>query len=238
MRITYLYHSGFCIQTKDFDIVIDFYKDSKDVDGILYKEILPSSKKLYVLCTHAHLDHYNGEILNWKSKEKDVTYIFSHDIQDAHLVDKDEAYFLDKFEEYKDQYISVKAYGSTDTGSSFYILADGKTIFHAGDLNNWHWNEESNEEEVKEAERYYGEELSFVSNDIKTLDIAMFPIDNRLGQDFMKGAEQFIEAITVKLMIPMHFDETYDKIALFEKEAKKHNTQYWAIKNKGESINI
>lgn len=238
MKITYLYNSGFCIQTKEFDIIIDFYKDSKDVDGIIYKEILPNTKKLYVLCTHSHLDHFNGEILNWNNKKKDITYIFSHDIFEAHLVGKSDAVFLEKFNLYKDDYISVKAYGSTDIGSSYYIDLGNFKIFHAGDLNNWHWNEESTTKEIENSEKFYADELSLISKDIKELDIAMFPIDPRLGKDFMKGAVQFIEAIKVKLLIPMHFAERYEKIALFENIANKYGTRYWTIKHKGETINI
>ncbi len=50
----------------------------------------------------------------------------------------------------------VKAYGSTDTGVSYAItLTDGSVIFHAGDLNDWHWSEESTEREVAKAEERF-----------------------------------------------------------------------------------
>ena len=47
---------------------------------------------------------------------------------------------------FKDVY--VKAYGSTDIGISFLVKVDGLTIFHAGDLNWWHWKEDSLEEQL------------------------------------------------------------------------------------------
>lgn len=238
MKLTYIYHSCFCIQTKEVNIIIDFYKDTDHTDGFIYKNILSDSKKLYVLCTHSHLDHYNGEILEWEKKLKNITYIFSKDILYADITNKKDAVFLEKPERYEDENIMVKAYGSTDVGSSFYIEVGGKKIFHAGDLNNWHWNEESTEKEVKEAEEFYANELAIISKDIKKLDIAMFPIDPKLGKDFMKGAEQFIEAIDVDLLVPMHFDENYDKAKEFENIADKHNTKYWTITKKGQEINL
>ena len=40
--------------------------------------------------------------------------------------------------------IKVKAYGSTDAGVSFLVTTSGgRKIFHAGDLNDWHWQDDS-----------------------------------------------------------------------------------------------
>ncbi|MEI3154718.1 MAG: hypothetical protein V8S95_06185 [Odoribacter sp.] len=47
----------------------------------------------------------------------------------------------------------IKAFGSTDIGISFLIDIDNIRIFHAGDLNNWHWEEESTPEEIAGTEK-------------------------------------------------------------------------------------
>lgn len=49
--------------------------------------------------------------------------------------------------------MKVKAFDSTDEGLSYLVEMDGIRIFHAGDLNNWHWREESTPREIEEAER-------------------------------------------------------------------------------------
>lgn len=238
MKLTYIFHSGFCIETDKVAVIIDFYRDTKDVDGYIYNNILKSDKKTYVLTTHSHLDHFNGEVLNWKHKKKDITYIFSEDILSSHMAQKDEAIFLSKLQEYKDDSIYVKAYGSTDIGESFYIEIANKKIFHAGDLNNWHWNEESTPEDIAEAEKAYSQELALITKDIKALDLAMFPIDARLGKDFMKGAQQFVETIAVKNLAPMHFDEHPQKVVEFEQIASANNCTYLMLVEKGQSINL
>lgn len=56
---------------------------------------------------------------------------------------------------YADDVLRVHAFGSTDVGISFLVEAEGKKIFHAGDLNNWHWMDESSEVEWKGYERDY-----------------------------------------------------------------------------------
>ena len=38
----------------------------------------------------------------------------------------------------------------------------------------------------------------------------MFPVDRRMGKDYMKGAQQFIERIKTTIFVPMHFSEDYE----------------------------
>lgn len=37
----------------------------------------------------------------------------------------------------------------------------------------------------------------------------MFPVDSRIGTDYMRGARQFIERIKTAAFAPMHFGEDY-----------------------------
>lgn len=236
MKLTYIYHSGFAIEGDNFTIIIDFYKDTPD--NIVYNKLLKQEGKLYVLSTHSHYDHFVPEILSWKEINPNITYIFSKDILHEGKAQADDAIYLDKLETYKDSILSIKAFGSTDIGVSFLINTDNKQIFHAGDLNNWHWNEESTQDEVSEAENFYHRELSLLANEVKHLDLAMFPIDPRLGKDYMKGAQEFINTIKTDIFAPMHFDEAYEKIAKFEPYAIARNCKYISWKKLGESINL
>ena len=238
MKLTYIYHSGYAIEAKDFTIIIDYYKDSDDnpKEGIVRKKLLNNKGRLYVLSTHSHADHFNPEILKWKDTKKYITYIFSKDILDNRMAKEDDAIYLDKLEVYKDQNIFIQAFGSTDLGISFLIHIKDKTIFHAGDLNNWHWNEESTEEEIDEAESFYHRELGLLAANVKHIDMAMFPIDPRLGKDYMKGAAQFIDAIPTVNIAPMHFGEAYDKAAAFATYALAKGSKPILWQHRGEHI--
>lgn len=236
MKLTYIYHSGFVIDGDNFAIIIDYYKDSDNKNGIVHQNILNSDKKLYVLCTHSHQDHFNPEILEWKKIKNNITYIFSKDILDNKMATEGNAIYLDKLDTYKDNILSIQAFGSTDLGISFLIKTDNKTIFHAGDLNNWHWNEESTQEEINEAENYYNDELTLLSEHVQHLDLAMFPIDIRLGKDYIKGAEQFINAIDTDIFAPMHFGNNYESIAAFADIATLRGCKSISWKHKGQSI--
>ena len=45
--------------------------------------------------------------------------------------------------------VKIKAFGSTDIGISFLVSVDGVDIFHAGDLNWWHWWDEDGMSVIK-----------------------------------------------------------------------------------------
>lgn len=238
MLLTYIYHSCYLIETDRCNLIFDFFKDSGDKPGkgIIHERILRDPKPLYVFSSHFHPDHFNRDILQWIFHHKNITYIFSKDILEHHKAGANDAIYLDKGDEYRDELLHVKTFGSTDVGGSFFIEIEGKQIFHAGDLNNWHWKEESTAEEIAEAEAFYERELTDVANGIEKLDLVMFPIDPRLGKDFMIGAIQFINRIPVKIIAPMHFGEAYTKIAAFESYAKAAGTNYMKITEKGQSI--
>lgn len=234
MKLTYIYHSGYAIEAEGFTIIIDYYKDSET--EMVRNNLLKKKGKLYVLSTHSHHDHFNKEILTWRKEYPDIIYIFSKDILTNKNATDSDAIYLDKSEFYQDETLFIRAYGSTDLGVSFLVKAENKIIFHAGDLNNWHWNEESTEEEIKEAENFYQRELNLLVADVKHLDLAMFPIDPRLGKDYMKGAEQFVDAIQTDVLAPMHFDKAYDKAAAFAGIALKKGCECICWKHTGESI--
>jgi L-ascorbate metabolism protein UlaG (beta-lactamase superfamily) len=141
-------------------------------------------------------------------------------------------------EEYKDDNIKIKAFGSTDAGGSFYIEHNDAKIFHAGDLNNWHWNEEVAKDESFVYENQYICELELLSEEVKEVDIAMFPLDPRLGKDFMRGGEQFIKRVKTHNLLPLHFGDNYKMIQQFEPIAHKAGTKLLKLENRGQSFKL
>lgn len=237
MKLTYIYHSSFAIETENCVIIIDFFKDSVSIHkGIVYDKLLKLNKPIYVLATHSHSDHFNKEILEWENINPNIKYILSKEIADNGLKYDSEISFLDKLQEYSDSNIWIKAFGSTDIGGSFLIKCEDKVIYHAGDLNNWHWDEESTTEEINEAESAYLKELDILADETKNIGLVMFPIDARLGKNYMRGAQQFVDKIKVKLFAPMHFGKDYDKANAFGAYAENTGSVFFAIKEKGDSI--
>ncbi len=239
IKLHYIYHSGFAIETEQIIIIIDYYKDSSKAKGIVYNKLLKSKKKLYVLSTHIHYDHFNPEIFNWKEINPNIIYVLSTDIMESKdCCKKDDAIFLAKGESWSSNDCTIEAFGSTDAGISFAITIDSKKIFHAGDLNNWHWKDESSDAYIKEAEQFYLSELEFLKEKYKAFDLVMFPVDQRMQTDYDLGAKQFVENIKVHYFAPMHFDEHYNEANAFDLVAQKNNANFIKITQPGEEFKL
>lgn len=236
MKLYYIYHSGFAIVGQTAIVIIDFWEDSIDaLHGIIHNELLnQKEKKIYVLSTHFHPDHFNPETLTWRQAHPDIVYILSKDIlRHKKATDKD-GLFLKKGDIFDDGTLKVKAYGSTDSGDSFHIQLEGMSFFHAGDLNNWHWIDESTPQEAKKAEGDYLAELEDIKKDITDVDVTMFPVDRRMGTEYSKGARQFSEMIKSSIFVPMHFGNDYEGGNAFQQTAETQGASFLAINHRGQ----
>ena len=239
MKLIYLYHSGFALLGEGYTIIFDYFEDSASPSsGIVHNELLQRPGRLYVLSSHSHADHFNKEVLTFREKHPDIVYIFSQDILHEEKLLSTDAVWLKKGDCYADDVLRVHAFGSTDVGISFLVEAEGKKIFHAGDLNNWHWMDESSEAEWKGYERDYLFELDCICSYTRNMDVVMFPVDPRLGTEYMRGARQFVEQIKTSIFVPMHFWDRPAEVVAFRPYAELRGCRYALISVPGEGTDI
>ena len=93
-------------------------------------------------------------------------------------------------------------------------------------------------EEVREAESAYLAELDTLARRTDSMDLVMFPVDPRLGEDYMLGAKQFIDRFRVGTFVPMHFDDVYDKANAFREYAGERGVRFVSLEYKGEDFMI
>ena len=98
--------------------------------------------------------------------------------------------------------VTVKAFKSTDEGVAFLIEAEGKVLYHAGDLNNWVWEGEPEEYNFRMSEAFHSELLKIAGNHI---DVAFMLLDPRQGKDFYLGMDDFMHMVGADIVFPMHF---------------------------------
>lgn len=241
MELVYLYHSGFALLADGVTVIMDYFEDSVSAGaGVLHDRILQRPGRLYVLASHFHADHFNPDILSWRERRPDAVYLLSRDIY-RHRKPVREVpgiVWLRRGDEYADEGLRVRAFGSTDVGVSFWFSLQGHTFFHAGDLNNWHWMDESPEEEWRGYERAFLRELADIRAAVPAVDVALFPADPRLGREFLRGPRQWIEQVRTALFVPMHFDEGYAQAASLAPWAGGHGTRVWCIRRRGEKISV
>lgn len=235
IKVTYLDHSGFALVTDKALLVFDYYRDPAHALEKLGKE--NESLPVIFFVSHHHPDHFNPEIFHLlQSHTRD--YVISNDVN-AKLIPDNLAVAGVSPGDIIDTLpagISVKAYGSTDRGVSFVVtLSSGEKIFHAGDLNYWHWNKESSFEEVKKAYESFVKIMQSLMRENNHFDIAFFPVDPRLGADYADGARLFLENITVNNFFPMHFWGDYRAGCDFD-DYTTDNTDSFCLHLPGESV--
>lgn len=225
IKIKYLYHSGFLIETDKHLLVFDYYQ------GQAEEFVKESSKSVVIFSSHSHPDHYNPVILEWQKERADIQYVFSQEISVPPKTKN--LHFLSPYETLEIADLKVKAYNSTDIGVSFLVQAEGIRLFHAGDLNWWDWCSDTPEDRVK-AEKGFKDEVQKIKGEI--IDIAFFPVDPRLEQNYSAGAEYFIQELAPRVFIPMHFADRPEAAAGLESKLKTGPSQILKLLQRGQEV--
>ncbi|MBQ3706074.1 MAG: MBL fold metallo-hydrolase [Clostridia bacterium] len=231
-RITHYFHSGFSIEADDLFFVFDYWRgERQELTGS--RQILPSQlsryRKVFVFISHEHIDHLDPIVFTWK-EQADVSYFVSSDMpvgtRGKRMAPGDSLTL--------DPGITVTAFESTDLGVSFLLNIHGRTFFHAGDLNFWHWRDESTLQEIDEAEQEFVRAVKPLSRE--QVDVAFFPVDPRQGTMFEAGANYFILQVKPRLLIPMHYFHRTEIILEYARTASSRTTEVLAMPGIGDCI--
>ena len=132
MKVTYIHHSSFLVETNSCYYLFDYEK------GNILK--LDINKAIYVFSSHSHHDHYNANIFSILNDMgmKNIYAVLSDDIKPPVNIDVLQVSFGKEYELYHGQKITT--FESTDLGVAFLIEDNNKIIYHAGDLNDWVWD--------------------------------------------------------------------------------------------------
>lgn len=228
MKVRYLGHSGFVIGINELCLVFDYFRGN--LTEIVEKN---KDKKWYVFSSHSHQDHFNPGVFNIMDGLENVTYILSGDIKrkpklkedlitreeaintdvdgglKEGLIVRGETFFVNRDEQLELDEIRITTFQSTDRGVAFLIRIGNTTIYHAGDLNWWHWEGESKQFNNNMAARYK-KEVEKIRKAVESegdglLDVAFLPLDSRQKNDYYMGMKYFLENVKVRYVFPMHF---------------------------------
>lgn len=246
MKLTYIFHSGFVLEAEHCLLVFDYWMDPAHV----MDRVLAIGKPMYVFSSHFHEDHFTREILTWRNRRQDITYILSKDILKHRRAQAEEAdVWLAKGGSWSDGRLTVRATGSNDSGVSWMVDVEGHRVFHAGDLCNWYarfladdtmpdtiWSEEFGQiHPAREEKRYLGE-LKDIRKLTEGFDLVMFPVDGRIGNGYTRGARQFIERFRTGLFVPMHFAMSGPESAWrMEPFCQAAGVPFWSISQEGDT---
>lgn len=234
LLITHYYHSGFSVASQKTLAVFDYWRGERGElteDRQLTVEQLKQYENVFVFISHEHIDHLDPVVFSW-SEAGNVSYIVSSDMpvgtRGKRMAPGDTIQFSDE--------LSVTAFDSTDLGVSFLADFGGIRIFHAGDLNFWHWREESTMQEIEEADAEFRKAVIPISKE--EIDVAFFPVDPRQGAMFEAGANYFILAVKPRILIPMHYFHRADTAVDYARTASCRTTEVIALPGYGDRLLI
>ncbi len=232
--ITHYYHSGFSVANGDTLLVFDYWRGE---NGELTEDLqltpgrIRSWPHVVVFISHEHIDHLDPVVFSWKDLT-DVTYIVSSDMPVGTRGKRMAP--GDTYSPVKG--VDVTAFDSTDLGVSFLVDFRGVRFFHAGDLNFWHWREESTMLEIEEADAEFRKAVAPLS--AEPVDVAFFPVDPRQGSMFEAGANYFILSVKPRVLIPMHYFGRAEVVMEYARTASCRSTEVIAMPVYGESLTL
>lgn len=205
MRITYVRQSGFTVELKDTVFIFDYF------NGKLLN--FSKDKHIVVLVSHKHYDHFNIDIFELANKYENIHFILSDDIEMNESIPakaRENINFIGKDQELVLGPIIISTLKSTDEGVAFIIDIQGVTLYHAGDLNYWSWQGESEEEYLDMSNRF---KMEMKKIEGKHFDIAFLPVDSRQEDRYWWGFDYFMKTTITKVAFPMHFWDDYKIIS-------------------------
>ena len=201
MKITYIHHSSFLVEMEQAALLFDYFEGKVPE--------IEADKPLIVFASHRHSDHFSAEIFRLAEKHPKIWYVLSDDIwkqrvpkpwleRTCFVGPKTELSLMENV----GLPVVIRTLASTDEGVAFLIEAEGKRIFHAGDLNNWVWEGEPEEENRRMSQRFH-REMNSISG--VHIDVAFMLLDPRQDNDFYLGMDDFMRMVGADTVFPMHF---------------------------------
>ncbi len=224
------------VETEESVFIFDYY------DGKIPK--LPKGKTVYFFASHGHFDHCGEAIFEIGKNGSERKYIFSDDItlrpptdEVVLLVEENECYALDG--------MMIYTLHSTDLGVAYLIHMDNLVLYHAGDLNWWHWEGETDLYNAQMAVDYK-KSLKALETILEeqglVIDLALLPLDQRQESAYDMGIKYFMKEIEPKIVLPMHFfSENFDickKVLDENQQFKDYKSQYIGVEKLNQEFNL
>lgn len=209
MKITYIYHSGFLVELDECILIFDYYR------GELPH--ITEGKPIIVFASHFHPDHYSIKIFE-KLKEKglDCQAILSKDISPMKYPEDVKITKVSGGKSYSlDCGLKLETLYSTDSGVAYIVETNEGAIYHAGDLNDWYWDEKDDNWN-KQMTGQYRAEIKKIKG--KKFKAAFVPLDSRQGEHYKDGMLYFLQNTDCEAVYPMHYWERPEVIDSFVSE--------------------
>ncbi|MBQ0078476.1 MAG: MBL fold metallo-hydrolase [Eubacterium sp.] len=239
MRIEYIGHSGVLVETERLNLIFDCIvgqpasEDKEWFYDIGQMPELDKSKGTVFFVSHNHGDHYGPQIWDARDYLDNVYYVLSKDVHfssgvrarlniteaDMPRISRLKGYTSNDIQLPWGDTIHVETIPSTDVGVAYLILADGHTIYHAGDHNLWLWEEGGEKYMAEMTKNFMGpvEHLATVLSQPPfsldgapaQIELACLLLDERIEGHIYDGIDAYLNMLPIKTVLPIHQWQEY-----------------------------
>ena len=193
LEVVYVYHSCFALASGRLTVLLD-YPSGVPADSREVAERLARGRRLLVLFTHSHSDHFSPDFTELAELAGEFACVASRDVAERCLA-------VEPGDHASAMGVDVWAFGSSDVGASFVLRMAGRTVYAAGD--NAYWVRAELPEELNRliGERFYAV-LREVRERFAPVDVALTPLCpacERLG-----GVGDVAALLRPALLVPTH----------------------------------
>lgn len=240
MKITYIHHSSFSVEMEKAVFLFDYFEGELPA--------FPKEKELVVFASHKHHDHFDCSVFRLAEKYPTVRFLLSKDIRMSEnyrrrmgISDEAASHITYMGKNLKEEFfvageqLAVETLASTDEGVAFLLNYEGKSLYHAGDLNWWTW--------IGETEREYADMTGRFKAEMEKIrgrhfDAAFVPLDPRQEERYFWGLDYFMRVTDTDVVFPMHFWGDFSVIdrLLMEEVSKPYRKNVQKIHKTGEAI--
>lgn len=189
-RVCYLGHSGWMVKTQNCTLIFDYTRrDNNIIDPDDFK-----NEKVYVFVSHAHKDHFDEVIYDWRKYVKNIKYVHG---MPSEINCTSDCLYLQGDENVLFSDIEIYTLTSTDDGVGFLVRLDGLSILHLGDHANW--NEDARDD--------FKAAIDKLAKDDGGADIIFAPVAKGNGirtKGITDGVVYAAHKLHAKYIFPMH----------------------------------
>ena len=233
--VTYFHNSSFMVRIGKTLLIFDYWRGEDNrlpLETLLTEHDMAGMENILIFVSTSRPDHFDQVIYTFNFDKLPITYVVGDDLPIGNRGKR-----IKEGDTLNVGGVKVTAYASTDvSGISLYVTVGSINIFYAGDLNFWHWREESTLREVMEAERAFNKAVEPL--EALPVDIAMFPVDPRQGGMYDAGANHFLMTVKPRVMFPMHFQDRNEIAVNYARHARNRYTEAIALTKPREQAEI
>ena len=239
MKITYIHHSCFSVELDRAVFLFDYFEGELPA--------FPREKELVVFASHKHHDHFDRAVFRLAEEYPAVWFLLSKDIRMSENYRKrmgisdraaERITYVGKNQTLEfpvgGQPLKIETLASTDEGVAFVLGYEGRSLYHAGDLNWWTWIGETKDEYEDMTGRFKAEMEKLKG---RHFDAAFVPLDPRQEERYFWGFDYFMRVTDTDRAFPMHFWGDFSVIdrLILDPVSEPYREKVQRISRRGES---